>query len=220
MLIRDSDGLVLFNAAGMIGNGGTYKNYWGNYWTCPRCHRSWGNHFVGCGGCGGDSKEVAPSPVGADGWLDQQKLKEIIESSDAVVNGFGAVYNAINAIVDEQEKIVNEVTEKIKLATKGSIPKPTAEEKLEEGSNAEGYAARRVGQRDATFAAEGTFITKPTAEEILESIRKIIYGCEWLYEHDSEGADTGNVQITIDCEEWDNLKSLLREDGPGKVWRV
>ncbi len=183
MLIRDPDGLVVFSADEMAQHGGRFRNYWGSYWTCSKCQVSWGSHVVRCGGCGGDSKEVAPSPVGADGWLDQQKLKEIIESSDAVVNGFGAVYNAINAIVDEQEKIVNEVTEKIVLATKGSIP-------------------------------------KPTAEEILESIRKIIHGCEWLYEHDSEGADTGNVQITIDCEEWDNLKSLLREDGPGKVWRV
>lgn len=184
MVIRDGDGLVLFNAAGMIGNGGTYKNYWGNYWTCPRCHRSWGNHFVGCGGCGGEKEEESPSPVGADGWLDQQKLTEIVEAEGTyTTQGIGAVYTAIKPTADEQEKIVNEVTEQIASATKGSIP-------------------------------------KPTAEEILESIRKIFNGCAWLYEYDSEWVATGNVRITLDCEEWDNLKSLLREDGPGKVWRV
>lgn len=207
MLIRDPDGLVVFSADEMAQHGGRFRNYWGSYWTCSKCQVSWGSHVVRCGGCGGDSKEVAPSPVGADGWLDQQKLKEIVESSDAVVNGFGAVYNAINAIVNEQEKIVNEVTEKIVLATKGSIPKPTADEKLEEGSNAEGYAARRVGQRDATFAAEGTFITKPTAEEKLEAIRKIVEQFSWEY-----GSDP-YVYADIKMELWDELLSLLRGDG-------
>ncbi len=63
-------------------------------------------------------------------------------------------------------------------------------------------------------------IHKVTAEEKLGAIRKIINQCDWLKVFDSEGNQTGNVEVTIDCEEWDNLKSLLREDGPGKVRRV
>lgn len=185
MLIRDPDGLVVFSADEMVQHCGGFRNYWGSYWTCQKCQLCWGSHVVRCARCLADKTEdTAQSPVGADGWLDQQKLTEIVEAEGTyTTQGIGAVYTAIKPTADEQEKIVNEVTEQIASATKGSIP-------------------------------------KPTAEEILESIRKIFNGCAWLYEYDSEWVATGNVQITLDCEEWDNLKSLLREDGPGKVWRV
>ncbi len=67
-------------------------------------------------------------------------------------------------------------------------------------------------------------IPKPTAEEILESIRKIINGCEWRFVYDNQqpdqGVSTSDVIVSMDRKEWDNLKSLLREDGSGKVWRV
>lgn len=145
MLIRDPDGLVVFSADEMVQHCGGFRNYWGSYWTCQKCQLCWGSHVVRCARCLADKTEdTAQSPVGADGWLDQQKLTEIVEAEGTyTTQGIGAVYTAI----------------------------------------------------------------KPTAEEKLEAIRKIVEQFSWEY-----GSDP-YVYADIKMELWDELLSLLRGDG-------